>query len=259
MKTKLLQELGKMSLFSLGIYTALFIVLYAMEWALPELRGTLLQWSSKAFCVGIPASVFGTAYVLTIRNPRNYTGFYFGIVMALLLSLQFYYQGNYDLVVLYLCLFIPFLTASIVNWQKGSGKADDFAPSFIGWGSFLLTMLISAAMMAGDYALCTLVLYHDGWSDQVLFKLLSGGMIVTAVMANFWMIFRKNDAWLAWVLYSIVGIAFYILMKNLFSLILFVVFLVVNGQAQFAWLRQTPDNRFGWAGTERYIRKLRRR
>lgn len=246
-----------MSLVSIGIYTALFIVLYALEWAFPALKGTLLQWSSKAFCAGIPASVFGTAYVLTIRNPKNYTGFYFGILMALLLSLQFYYQGNYDLVVLYLGLFIPFLTASIVNWRKGNEEEADFAPSFAGWPSFLLTLLVSALLMAGDYALCTLVLYRDGWGDQVLFKLLSGGMIVTAVMANFWMIFRKNDAWLSWVLYSLVGIAFYILVSNLFSLILFVVFLIVNGQAQWVWLRQTPADRFGWAGSEAYIRRLR--
>lgn len=255
----LYRELGRMTLVSLAIFSALFVVLYAVELLVPSLRGVLLQWSSPAFCVGIPASVSGTAYVLTVRNPANYTGFYFGIVMAALLALQFYYQGNYDLVVLYLGLFIPFLTASIVNWRKGAGDDAAFAPSFTGWGPFLLTMLTSALLMAGDYALCTLVLYHDGWSDQIAQKLLSGGMIVTAVMANFWMIFRKNDAWLAWVLYSLTGIAFYILVNNLFSLILFAVFLIVNGQAQFAWLRQTPADRFGWAGSEAYIRRLRTR
>lgn len=264
MKQKLWKELGRMTLVSLGIFATLFVVLYIVEYFVPSLKGVLLQWHSKAFCVGIPASITGTAYVLTIRNPKNYTGFYLGVVMAALLSVQFYFQGNLDLVVLYAGLFIPFQIASLVNWRKKclhpeTVKDGGNGPAFISWPLFLLTLAVSALLMAGDYALGTLVLYKDGWGDQVVFKLLSGGMIVTAVMANFWMIFQKNDAWLAWVLYSLVGIAFYILVNNLFSLILFVVFLFVNGQAQFVWLRQTDADKFGWAGSESYINGLRKR
>ena len=69
-----------MILLSVGLYAVLFLVLQAVEWLWAgRFGGRLLQWSSPAFCVGVPASVLGTAYVLTIRNPQNYTGFWSGI------------------------------------------------------------------------------------------------------------------------------------------------------------------------------------
>ena len=71
MKKTLWQELGKRTLLSLGIFSALFLILYIVEWAVPSLGGVLLQWHDPAFVVGIPASVIGVGYVLTIRNPQN--------------------------------------------------------------------------------------------------------------------------------------------------------------------------------------------
>ena len=61
------------------------------------------------------------------------------------------------------------------------------------------------------------------------------------------MIYKKNDAWLNWVLFSVVGIALYLLINNAFSLILYVVFLLVNGHAQIVWLKNTKPENFGWA------------
>lgn len=264
MKKELFRELGRMSLMSILIFTGLFLALFGIEYFNPELQGTLLQWSDPAFLVGIPASVFGVAYVLTIRNPKNYLGFYFGVIMALLLSVQFYFQGNYDLVVLYTAMFVPFVIASLVKWRKQTlhpelCTEDSGAIAFISHHKFVITCAISMAIIVVDYALITLVLNKDGWGDQIVIKLLSGAMISTAIMANYWMIYKKNDAWLNWVLYSLVGIAFYMIVNNAFSLILFVVFLLVNGQAQFVWLNTTDADKFGWAGSEEYIRKLRSR
>lgn len=263
MRAQLLKELGRMSLISIGIFAALFAALYLVEYLFPSMQGVLLQWSDPAFLVGIPASIAGVAYVLTIRNPKNYTGFYLGIVMALLLAVQFYFQGNIDLVVLYSLLFVPFVAASLIRWRKATlhpeqVPADTTEIGFISRKALLITLLISAAIMVADYALATLVLYQNGWGDDVVLKLLSGAMIVTAIMANYWMIYKKNDAWLSWVLYSLVGIVFYLMINNAFSLVLFIVFLVVNGQAQFVWLRNTKADRFGWAGTEAYIQNIRK-
>ena len=78
MKKTLWQEFARNILISLGIFSALFLILYIVEWAVPSLSGVLLQWCDPAFIVGIPASVIGVAYVLTIRNPKNYTGFVVG-------------------------------------------------------------------------------------------------------------------------------------------------------------------------------------
>ena len=100
MQKQLFLELLHKTLFSCGLFLLLFAVLYLIEWLVPSLQGQLLQWDNAAFVVGIPASVVGVAYVLTIKNPQNYTGFYGGILMALLLSCQFFLQGNFDLVFL---------------------------------------------------------------------------------------------------------------------------------------------------------------
>ena len=102
MTKTLWQELFRNTLISLGIYAALFLILYIIEWFVPSLRGTLLQWHDLAFIIGIPASVAGTAYVLTIQNPKNYTGFVGAITMAALLAWQFALWGNWDLVVLHI-------------------------------------------------------------------------------------------------------------------------------------------------------------
>jgi len=251
MKKTLFIELARMSLLSIAIFAALFGVLYLVELFVPSMQGVLLQWNSPAFVVGIPASICGVAYVLTIRNPRNYTGFYLGIVMAILLAVQFYFQGNYDLVVLYACLFAPFILASLLRWRRATlhpsdNQEDTEEIAFLNMRPFLITIALHILIIAADYALITLVLNHDGWADQVCLKLLSGAMISTAVMANFWMIYKKNDAWINWVLYSLVGIAFYIMINNAFSLILFVVFLLVNGQAMIVWIRDTKKENYGW-------------
>ena len=78
---------------SIIIFAVLFLLLWLAETIFPSL--TLLKWHDTAWCVGIPASVIGVAYVLTVRDPENYTGFYPGILMSLLLALQFFLQGNY--------------------------------------------------------------------------------------------------------------------------------------------------------------------
>lgn len=236
------RELGRRTLVSLIIFAALFIVLYALEWLFPDLHGKLLQWHDAAFVVGIPASIVGVAYVLTIKNPQNYTGFYGGILMAVLLAVQFLLQGNYDLVVLQLCVFVPFMTKSILSWKKATATSADeassvFVPQFLGTRALVWTLLSALIIMVADYALITCCIQHNGWVEQILLKLCSGVMIASSTLANFWLIYRKIDAWIWWVVYSASGMVFYILIGNMFSLLLFTVFLLVNGSVLVAWLR----------------------
>ncbi len=243
MKTKQLWiEFGRMILLSAGIFAVLFGILYAIEWCVPELRGVLLQWNNAAFCIGIPASVVGVGYVLTIKNPQNYTGFYGGILMSALLAAQFFLQGNYDLVVLQLGVFVPFMTKSLWTWKYAGNSSDPdseepFVPQYLhGWaaaGTYLTALLIVAA----DYALCTCLIQQNGWDENMLLKICSGIMIASSTLANYWLIYRKIDAWIWWVLYGLSGMVFYVLLSNVFSLVLFMVFLLVNGSALVAWIR----------------------
>ena len=66
---------------------------------------------------------------------------------------------------------------------------------------------------------------------------MSGVMIGSSVLAYFWLIYKKLDAWLWWVEYSIAGLILYALIGNAFSFVLFTFFLVVNGGAGLAWIK----------------------
>ena len=233
-----------MLLLSVGIYVALFVVLLVVERLCEPLRGVLLQWDSAAFIVGIPASVVGTAYVLTIRNPQNYTGFLGGIAMAVLLGTQFALQGNYDLTFLQIGIFIPFMLLSLITWRKkleATQPTDTtekpFRPAYLhGWRQGL-TLTLALLIIVADYAFTTRVLNHDAWADQWLLKLAGAVMIASSVMANFWLIYQKMDAWIWWILYSLAGILFYVLLGNIYCIVLFLFYLVINASAFVAWQR----------------------
>ncbi len=243
---QLLIEFGRQLLVSVGIFTALFLMLFLVEWLFPTLRGTLLQWADPAFVVGIPASVVGTAYVLTIRNPKNYLGFYGDILMALLLAAQFCLQGNLDLTILYLAVFVPFGIISLLTWRRHTLHPEQvkeiFAPTWLPRGMQGLSLLAAVAIIAVDYVLATQLLQHNGWGDNIALKLMGGLMIASSVLANFLLIRQRIDAWLWWVLYSVAGMVFYIMVGNIFSLVLFTVFLFVNGSTGVAWIRRFGKN-----------------
>lgn len=248
MQKVLWQEFGKQILLSVGIFSALFLALYSIEWLVPALDGVLLKWHDPAFVVGIPASVIGVAYVLTIRNPQNYTGFYGGIMMALLLSIQFYLQGNMDLVFLQLVVFVPFMLSSLLRWRKLTMQPQQtnqpFIPEWLLSHLQWLSLFIFFIVVVGDYALATLVIQQDAWNANELIKLMGGVMIASSTLANFILIYQKIDAWIWWALYALAGIVLYILIGNLFSVVLFVVFFVINGSVGIAWLklRKHADN-----------------
>lgn len=233
-----------MLLLSVGIYAALFVVLLVVERLCEPLRDVLLQWDSAAFIVGIPASVVGTAYVLTIRNPQNYTGFLGGIAMAVLLGAQFALQGNYDLTFLQIGIFIPFMLLSLITWRKkleATQPTDTTEkpprPAYLhGWRQGL-TLTLALIIIVADYAFTTRVLNHDAWADKWLLKLAGAVMIASSVMANFWLIYQKMDAWLWWILYSLAGILFYVLLGNIYCIVLFLFYLVINVSAFVAWQR----------------------
>ena len=247
MKKQLVHELCRQTGLSVVIYAVLFAVLFAVEYFVPALRGTLLKWSDPAFVVGIPASVIGTAYVLTIKNPNNYLGFYFGIVMSLLLAVQFYLQGQYEFVVLYTVVFVPFMIRSIVSWRKASETvaSEPLVPSFVSRKYFRINICLFLLLCVADYAFAT-YMSHEGWGDNVLLKIAGASLLASSVFANFWLMYKSNDAWIFWVIYSLSGMVLFGLIGNIFSLVLFVMFLLINGSAQVAWLKMTDDKHRGW-------------
>lgn len=240
MKRKLWKEFSMQMLISMGIYATLFLILYIIEACAPAIKGTLLQWSDPAFVVGIPASVIGVAYVLTIRNPQNYTGFYGGIVMALLLAWQFALMQQWGLTIMYTAVFVPFMIYSIICWRKQTLQSKEnekaLCPTWLSLKTQGLNLLFLIGIVAIDSGL---LMHYESTihSGQLMLKLTSGVMIGSSVLANFWLIYQKLDAWIWWVVYSIAGMTMYALIGNAFSFVLFTIFLIVNTGAGLAWIK----------------------
>ncbi|MBR1716202.1 MAG: nicotinamide mononucleotide transporter [Paludibacteraceae bacterium] len=251
MQSILWRALGRNTIISILLFGALLGILFLIESFLPSFQGgaggRLLRWHDPAWVVGIPASVIGVAYILTVRDPKNYTGFYAGIIMSALLGVQFILQGAYDSAFLYFFVFIPFQLMSIYKWsrKKEDGGAS-FEPKFLDTPRLILSVALLFFITAGDYVLSTFALRHDALSDAIVVKLLNGLLISSSFLANYWLIYRKTDSWIYWFIYSIAGIGLFIILGNAFSIVLFTFFLIINGAAGMAWIKNTKPENMGW-------------
>ena len=234
-------------LISIGLFAGLLGLLWLAELIFPGVE--LLKWHDAAWCVGIPASVIGVAYILTVRDPQNYTGFYAGIIMSILLGVQFLLQKQYDSTFLFFCIFIPFQMMSIYKWsrKKEDGGAS-FEPKFLDTPRMILSVFILLFITLGDYLLVTFAFFSDSMLDNVVVKICCGLLISSSFLANYWLIYRKTDSWIYWILYSIAGIVLFCLPEtfNPFSIVLFSFFLVINTMAGIAWFKGTKPENMGW-------------
>ena len=243
--TVLWRALGRNTIISIELFATLLGILWIMELSFPSL--TLLKWHDPAWIVGIPASIIGVAYILTIRDPHNYTGFYAGIIMSILLGIQFILQGGYDSAFLFFLVFIPFQMMSIYKWSRNKEEGGaSFEPKFLDTPRLVMSIAMLVIITAGDYVLSTFALMHDGLTDNMLVKILNGLLISSSFLANYWLIYRKTDSWIYWFIYSVAGIGLFIILGNVFSIVLFTFFLVINSMAGLAWIKGTTDENLGW-------------
>ena len=246
MKNSLLwRALGRNMLISILLFGCLLGLLWLVELVLPSI--TLLKWHDPSWVVGLPASIIGVAYILTIKDPQNYTGFFAGIIMSVLLGVQFLLQQQYDSTILFFFVFIPFQMMSIYKWsrQKGDGGAS-FEPKFLDTPRLLLSISMFVFITLGDYLLVTFAFQHNGLADNIAIKLCNGLLISSSFLANYWLIYRKTDSWIYWIIYSVAGVLLFVLINNIFSIVLFLFFLAINGSAGLAWVRMTKPENYGW-------------
>ena len=247
MKKELSLELCRKLLFSCGIFAALFAGLWLVEYLVPSMQGRLLAWS-PAFNIGIPASILGVAYVLTITNPKNYIGFYVGVLMSLLLGIKFWLTGQFDLVFLYLVVFIPFQIKSLVNWRTNtlhpSGEAGELRPKYLSVKAFIVEMSVAALIVVADYFFAKYVMHTTLPTAGII---CAGITIASSFFANLLLIYQTNDAWMWWVVYSLSSLALFIIAFDPFMIVLNVAFLIVNGSAHIAWIKMTKPEDMGWA------------
>ena len=251
---------------SVAVYSVLLLLLWLAEMLIPALQGRLLHFDDAAWCVGIPTSIVGVCYILTVRDPKNYTGFYAAILMSLLISVQYLLQKNYDLVAATLLISLPLQIKALIQWKKGKGKtkevenvserfvpcSDRFVPcserelggspehsdlestpTFLSPKAKLITLLVFIAICALDYLQITYISKTD---SSVMLKIFSSMLFASQIVANFWIIYRKIDNWYYWLLYSVAGLVFFALIGNAFSVVLFCFFLVVNTMACKSWV-----------------------
>ena len=243
--SELWRALGRNVIISMVLFGALLGLLWLAEMIFPSM--TLLKWHDPAWVVGIPASIIGVAYILTIRDPHNYTGFYAGIIMSILLGVQFILQGGYDSAFLFFCVFIPFQMLSIYKWsRKREEGGASFEPKFLETPRMIMSIAMLVSITAGDYILSTYALMHDGITANMAIKILNGLLISSSFLANYWLIYRKTDSWIYWFIYSAAGIGLFILLGNVFSIVLFTFFLVINSMAGLAWIKGTTKENLGW-------------
>lgn len=237
--------LGRNTIISILLFGALLGLLWVAEMIFPS--ANLLKWADPAWVVGIPASVIGVAYILTIRDPHNYTGFFAGILMSILLGIQFTLQEGYDSAFLFFCVFIPFQMLSIYKWSRSREEGGaTFEPKFLETPRMIISVMMLLCITIGDYVIATKALRHDGFTDGVIVKLLGGLLISSSFLANYWLIYRKTDSWIYWILYSLAGIGLFIILGNIFSIVLFIFFLVINSMAGLAWFKGTKPENYGW-------------
>ncbi|MCL2597468.1 MAG: nicotinamide mononucleotide transporter [Paludibacter sp.] len=197
----------------------------------------------KALLLSVLATIFGVCYILTIRNPQNYVGFYFGIISSVCLGVQFAFLGNFDLTFLYFFVFIPFQISAIVSWEKKSVQNTDneiFTPKFLNLKRRIFFILLFILIIIIDYVFASfyLNLHKNGlFFDNFIIKTIFAIMISSSILANFLMIGKWLETWIYWLIYSVAAIFSAIMLKNNFNLLLFVFFLIINAISFYSWLK----------------------
>jgi len=223
------------NLFVAALLTAaLFGVMLALKAEFPAYNILLFS---------VLATITGVCYILTIRNPQNYIGFYFGICSSLCLGVQFALLGNLDLTFLYFLVFIPFQISAIRSWKKKStqnAENDVFVPEFSNLKKQLFFILIFILIIIIDYIFASyfLISYKNKpFFYNFIIKLIFTIMISSSILANFLMIGKWLETWIYWLIYSAAAIILAIIIKNNFNLLLFIFFLIINAISFISWLK----------------------
>lgn len=232
----LLKEVFINLLISIGIFAAVLIFLYFCGLIVKD--GQLIN---PYLPLELVAGIIGTAYILIVKNPNNYLGFAIGIIMSVLLGVQFYLEGFKDLTILYYCVFIPCQIYTLIKWKRGNNQDMDSEyaiPSFMDVKRFFVVLCILAILMIAD-----LFLLQDEFTTAAV---ISSAIVGSSTLANFLMIRKRTDAWFYWVIFSICGVILMILSHNYVTLTLYTIYLFINGNVCIAWCKQTPKDRYGW-------------
>lgn len=238
-----MKEVAANLLIAIAIFVGVVVLLYFLGLVVDGSGQLLNRWLPLELAAG----VIGSAYVLTVKNPNNYFGFVLGVIMSILLAIQFYVESTpennmKDQTLLYCAIFIPCQLLTLVKWisaSKGTSKDDKHSiPSFMGVKGLFIGIFIFADIIVLD-----MLVLQPCFN---LANLMSACVVASSAQANFLMIRKRTDAWFYWLLFSVTGIIQMICIQNYVTLTLYIVYLFINGSACIAWCKQTPPERRGW-------------
>lgn len=240
---KLLKEVAVNVLIATLIFIGVIVLLHFLGLIVDGNGHLINRWLPLELAAGI----IGSAYVLTVKNPNNFFGFALGVVMSLLLAIQFYVESTpennmKDQTLLYCAVFIPCQLLTLVKWisaSKGTSKDSKHAiPSFMGVKGLFIGIFIFIDIIVLD-----MLVLQPSFN---LANLMSACVVACSTQANFLMIRKRTDAWFYWLLFSVTGIIQMICIQNYVTLTLYIVYLFINGAACIAWCKQTPKENLGW-------------
>ncbi|MDR1652404.1 MAG: nicotinamide mononucleotide transporter [Prevotellaceae bacterium] len=189
------------------------------------------------------ATISGVCYILTISNPKNYVGFYFGIISSAALGVQFATLGSWDMCALYFAVFIPFQYSAICHWKKKNVEDLDIQtsiPKFLSLNKRLFFLLIFILIIIIDYIFASFYLNsykNEPFFSSFLIKMVFAIMISSSILANYLMIGKWLDSWIFWLIYSAFAMISAIIIENSFNLLLFTFFLIINAISFSKWLK----------------------
>lgn len=195
------------------------------------------------------SSMFGIAYILTIRNPNNYIGFYVGIVSSVLLAWHFFNINEIPSGVIYMCVYIPCQILTIISWvknKKSAKQGEVFAPSFLSRKMLYYSLAVLLAIIIVSYIVYS-QLYEIFW----VMVLMNAVFVGTNILANVLVIMKKCECFFFWILSCILGAVIFTLAGSYFTVLLYFVFITINALALINWSICTPEKNYGWTAKQK--------
>ena len=124
--------------------------------------------------------------------------------------------------------------------EQGTRK-QDILPSWLNAKGVVFNIVFTIVIVLLDILF---VSWMEGnhFADDLLSKVMGGLMIAASILANFWMIHKKIDTWIWWIVYTLAGMVIYVLTSNIFTFVLFLITLVLNIKAAIEWIKVVRAN-----------------
>ncbi len=228
----MIRQIAKNALVVTTIFVVITLVaLYAQE-------GFVVDW------VSMIATIMSVTYVVTIRDPRNYLAFLLGALSSFILVFSMW-ESQTNGALTYLLIFLPAQSYSFWVWRKRAllakrGKTDSgTAPRWQTPRERMLSVVAMLVLMAINVVCINLL--SDGYSHIAL--LFNALFFASSILANVLIVYKLVESGVYWIIFSISGLGMAMSRGeiNLFFILMFVLFLIVNTMLLMSWVKKAKN------------------